>query len=108
MNIKISEFTVAGQRHGTLFAHKWYIGTDDPLDARVAANKLDGYLKILNDDYRVERIEAIREVYAEIIPLQVFYDWLKCQGKEGGAHKFPRVLKNSKLEFWEAHIKKYQ
>ncbi len=108
LNIKINEFTVTGQSYGTLFAHKWYIGTDDPLNARVAAEKLDQYLKILNDDYRVERIEAIREVYAEVLPLQAFYDWLKCQGKEGGAHKFPRVLKNHKLELWEEHIKKYQ
>lgn len=108
LNVKINEFTVTSQSYGSLFAHKWYIGTDDLLNPWLAAKKLDGYLKILNDDYRVERIEAIREVYAEVLPLQVFYDWLKNQGKEGGAHKFPRVLKNNKLKDWEEHIKKYR
>lgn len=104
LNIKINEFTVAGIRHGSLFAHKWYLGTNDPLDPAVAAAKLDHYLKTLNDDYRVERIEAIREVFAEVLPLHLFYDWLRMQGKEGGAHKFPRVLKNDMLKQWEDFI----
>ena len=107
MNIKISEFTVTGIRYGSLFAHQWYLGTDDPLDPAVAAEKLDGYLKNLNDDYRVERIEAIRNVSAEVLPLQVFHDWMKLRGKEGGAHKFPRVLKPGQREQWEDHIKSY-
>lgn len=105
--VKINEFTVAGIRYGSLFAHKWYLGTDDPLDPLVAAQKLDDYLKVLNDDYRVERIEAIGNVSAEVVPLQVFHDWMKALGKEGGAHKFPRVLKNGQREQWEEHIKSY-
>jgi hypothetical protein len=104
MNIRISEFAIAGTRSGNLFAHHWYLGTDSLLDPVVAAEKLDGYLKILNDDYRVERIEALREVTAEILPLHVFLDWMKWKGKEGGAHKFPRVLKNGQLEEWINYI----
>jgi len=107
MNIKINEFTVCGIRLKSLFGHKWFIGTDSPIDPVIVACKLDGYLKALNDDYRVERLEAIREVQAEIIPLQAFYDWMKSQGKEGGAHKFPRVLKNPQLKSWEAHLRSY-
>lgn len=103
-NIKINEFTVMGIREGSLFAHKWYLGTDDFIDPKIAAAKLDGYLCDLNDDYRVERIEAIREVYAEILPLYVFYEWLKTKGKEGGAFKFPRVMKEKQRGEWEAHI----
>jgi hypothetical protein len=95
-----------GIRYGSLFAHKWYLGTDDAVDPLIAAAKLDEYLSILNDDYRVERTEAIREVYAEILPLQVFYDWMKTKGKEGGAFKFPRVLKETQRIEWEAHIAK--
>jgi hypothetical protein len=104
MNVRINEFAIAGIRSGNLFAHRWYLGTDNPLDPAVAAAKLDGFLKILNDDYRVERIEAIREVTAEVLPLHVFLDWMKLKGKEGGAHKFPRVLKNGQLEEWETYI----
>jgi len=107
MNIKINEFTVCGIRNGSLFGHKWYLGTDSDADALILARKLDEYLKVLNDDYRVERLEAIREIQAEIIPLQVFYEWMKAQGKEGGAHKFPRVLKNQQLKSWEEHLKNY-
>jgi hypothetical protein len=106
MNIKINEFTVTGIRYGSMFAHKWYLGTDDPLDPAIAAMKLDEYLGTLNDDYRVERLEAIREVYVEILPLQVFYNWMKTKGKEGGAHKFPRVLKEAQRVEWEKHIEK--
>jgi hypothetical protein len=104
LNVKITEFTITGIRYGSLFAHKWYLGTDDPLDPAIAAAKLDEYLAVLNDDYRVERSEAIREVYVEVLPLQVFYEWMKTKGKEGGAHKFPRVLKEAQRVEWEAHI----
>jgi len=107
MNIKINEFTVCGIHHGSLFGHKWYLGTDSSVNPVILARKLDDYLKILNDDYRVERLEAIREIQAEIIPLQAFYDWMKAQGKEGGAHKFPRVLKNQQLKSWEKHLRNY-
>jgi len=106
-NIQIPEFSVTGISHGTMFAHKWYLGTDDPIDPVVAAEKLDEYLEVLNDDYRVERSEAIREVSAEVIPLQVFYDFMKATGREGGAHKFPRVLKNEMLGQWVKYLDKY-
>ena len=108
LNVKISEFTVTGVRFGSLFAHQWYLGTDDYLDPVTAAQKLDEYLKVLNDDYRVERIEAIKNVSVEVLPLHVFHDWLKSLGKEGGAHKFPRVLKTDQREKWEEYIKPYK
>jgi hypothetical protein len=107
LGVKISEFTVSGIRYGSLFAHKWYLGTNDRLDPEVAAQKLDDYLKVLNDDYRVERTEAIKNVSAEVLPLHVFHDWMKARGKEGGAHKFPRVLKNGQREQWEEHIRSF-
>jgi hypothetical protein len=107
-NVKINEYTITGIRYGNLFAHKWYLGSDDKIDPGLAASKLDEYLKILNDDYRVERIEAIKNVSAEVLPLQVFYDWMKIRGKEGGAHKFPRVLKNSQMDQWIIHINAYK
>ena len=71
-------------------------------------DKIDGYLKILNDDYRVERIEAIREVFVEILPTKVFADWMKMKGKEGGANKFPRVLKKELLSEWLQYIEEYK
>jgi len=100
-NIEVREFTVAGIRHESMFAHKWYIGTNDAIDPELVRNKIDEYLKILNDDYRVERIAAIRDVKVEILPVETFYEFLRSQGKEGGQNKFPRVLRNEKITQWE-------
>jgi hypothetical protein len=103
-NIEVSEFTVAGIRYDTLFAHKWYLGTDDPIDPNLAAEKIDEYLSLLNDDYMVERLEAIRDVLVEILPVKVFYDYMKKLGKEGSANKFPRVLKSQRYDDWVAWL----
>ncbi len=104
-NIEIREFTVAGIRHGSLFAHHWYLGTDDKVDPQLAIQKIDESLKQLNDDYMVERMEAVKELFIDILPSQVFYDYMKKMGKEGSANKFPRVLKGQRLEDWENYLK---
>ncbi|MFO7723090.1 MAG: GH3 auxin-responsive promoter family protein [Bacteroidales bacterium] len=107
-NIHIREFTVAGIRHGSMFAHKWFIGTDDPVTPETAARRIDENLKKLNDDYRVERIAAIRDVIVEVLPIRAFYDWMEVQGKIGSQNKFPRVMKNQQYEQWEEHVNKYK
>lgn len=103
-NIEVREFAVAGIKQDSMFAHQWYLGIDDGFDAQLAAQKIDQYLKRLNDDYRVERLEAIRGVFAKIFPVSIFYDFMREQGKEGGQNKFPRVLKNEKLAQWELFL----
>lgn len=107
LNITIREFTVAGIRHGTMFAHKWFIGTDDDLKPEVAREIIDNNLKILNDDYRVERIEAIKDVIVQVLPTSVFYQWMRDHGKEGAQNKFPRVIKGKQLEEWEAYVNQF-
>jgi len=103
-NIEIPEFSVSGIKHGSMFAHKWYLGTDADIDIQLAKEKIDEYLKKLNDDYRVERIAAIRDILIERLPTEVFYNWLKFCGKEGGQNKFPRVLKKEKHLDWENYL----
>ena len=107
-NIEIREFTVAGFRHGSMFAHKWYLGTDADIDPELAKEKIDGYIKVLNDDYRVERIAAVTDVFLEILPPSAFSYWMKVHGKEGGANKFPRVLKGEKYTQWETYLNEYK
>ena len=107
MNVAIREFTVAGIEYDTLFAHQWYLGCDEILDPEIARTKIDDYLKVLNDDYRVERLEAIRDVFVEVLPSKVFSDWMKKKGKEGGANKFPRVLKKTLHSEWKAYLQEY-
>lgn len=104
LNIEIKEFTVTGINYENLFAHRWYIGTDDKVDANAIKTKLDENLKILNDDYRVERIAALKDVFVEVLPTKMFYDFMRMRGKEGGQNKFPRVLKNVHLANWEKFL----
>lgn len=107
-NLDIREFTVAGIKHDSMFAHKWFLGTDKKISPELARQKIDENLKILNDDYRVERIAAIKDVIVEVLPSDVFYDWMRQRGKEGGQNKFPRVLKNQQINEWEEHILNYK
>jgi hypothetical protein len=105
MNISIKEFTVAGIPHGTLFAHHWYIGTDDKVDKKLLRDRLDFHLKELNDDYAVERSAALQEVVVDVLPLKTFYKWMESKGKVGGQNKFPRVFKNAQLQEWAEFVK---
>jgi len=106
LKINISEFTVAGIPHGNLFAHKWFIGCDENVDPKILRECLDESLKIVNDDYRVERSSALKEVYIELLPVNIFYNWMKHHNKVGAQNKFPRVLKNQQHKDWEKFILK--
>jgi hypothetical protein len=104
LNVALPEFTVAGVPHGSLFAHYWYVGADRHVDAKVVRQHLDQHLMALNDDYAVERSAALKEIYVEVLPVHVFYDYMKAKGKIGGQNKFPRVMKTKQLEDWRAFI----
>lgn len=99
-NIDVPEFCLSGIKYDSMFAHQWYLGTNDNIDADKASEALDRYLKTLNDDYRVERIAAIRSVKVKVLNPEIFYDFLRKKGKEGGQHKFPRVLRGDLLNEW--------
>ena len=103
--VDICEFTVAGIRHDTMYAHHWYLGVDAPLDPQYAISKIDQYLIQLNDDYAVERLEAIKELKIDLLPTKVFYDFMEKKiGKSGGATKFPRVMKGERLKMWQDYL----
>jgi len=106
LNIRINEFTVSGIPYGSLFAHKWYIGTDDMVDPSQVRELLDERLKILNDDYRVERLSALKDIHVEVVPSSVFYNWMKVHNKVGAQNKFPRVMKNHQFVKWEEFVEK--
>lgn len=105
LNIEIKEFTVAGIRYESMFAHHWYIGTDDKVDPAILKRRIDELLKELNDDYKVERIAALKDVIIDVLPSQLFYDFLQSKGKVGGSFKFPRVLKKEAFNEWESFLK---
>ena len=104
MNISIKEFTVAGIPFEGLFAHQWYVGTEDPVDKVLLKERLDFHLKALNDDYAVERSAALKEIFVDVRPLSTFYAWMESRGKAGGQNKFPRVMKHNQFEEWKTFL----
>ncbi|MCC6371611.1 MAG: GH3 auxin-responsive promoter family protein [Bacteroidia bacterium] len=108
LGISINEYCVAGVPYDGLFAHKWYVGTDKAVDSDVLKQKLDNHLKLLNDDYAVERKHALKEVLVEALPNQAFIDFLASKNKLGGQSKFPRVLKGKHFNEWVAFLDNYK
>lgn len=104
LGITVKEFTVAGVRLDSLFAHHWYIGTNDQVDAQLVKEKIDHHLKVLNDDYVVERRHALKDVFVTILPTDTFYGWMAKRGKLGGQNKFPRVLKKNLIADWQEYL----
>ena len=104
-NVSIPEFTVAGIPHGTFFAHRWYIATDDKVDIEKIRKRIDENLRMLNDDYATERDSALKEVFVEVLSEDQFMKFMELKGKIGSQHKFPRVMKGKMLEEWEKYLK---
>ena len=104
MNVSIPEFTVAGVPCGSFFAHEWFVACDDKVDANRLGNKIDDHLKLLNDDYAVERKSALKDIRVMVLPENKFMDFMTQNGKVGGQHKFPRVLKGKIFEDWKKFI----
>ncbi len=105
MGIAVREFTVAGKTRENRFAHHWYIGTNDTPDPAILQEEIDRHLKILNDDYAVERRHALKDITVTVLPVKTFYGWMEKKGKMGGQHKFPRVMKNHMINEWELYLK---
>jgi hypothetical protein len=103
-NISIPEYTVTGLPHGSFFAHKWYIATDDSVDPELIRKSIDNKLRHLNDDYATERDSALKEVYLEVLPEEKFMKFMELKGKLGSQHKFPRVMKGKMLEDWNRFL----
>lgn len=104
LNANIPEYTVAGVPHGSFFAHHWYLASDDHLDPEQLRVRIDEKLKALNDDYAVERANALKDVFVTVLPESAFMEFMRLKGKVGGQHKFPRVLKGRMLEDWQHFV----
>jgi hypothetical protein len=105
--VPFEEFTVCGIPYQGFFAHEWFIACDDEsLFGREdeIRYKLDMTLKVLNDDYRVERSAALKAIKINLLPTKHFHDWLRINRKEGAQIKFPRVLKEKMLKNWRDHL----
>ena len=103
-NISIPEYTVVGFPHENLFAHKWYVATNDTVDAGALRTFIDNALRKINDDYSTERDSALKDVFLEILPEEKFLKFMELKGKVGSQHKFPRVMKGRMLEDWNRFL----
>lgn len=97
---KIKEFCVLGEKSGSHFEHRWYLGMDTKGDSLVSANQIDHFLKKVNDDYAVQRQSLLKPPTVEILPVHTFYHWLHHRGKMNGQAKIPRILTGSLKESW--------
>jgi len=104
MNINIPEFTVAGVPFGNFFAHQWYVACNDDVDVEKLTQIIDEKLKLLNDDYEIERRHALKSIQVKVLSEKVFMDFMKSKGKVGGQHKFPRVMKGKMLADWQLFL----
>jgi GH3 auxin-responsive promoter len=102
----IKEFTVIGGKEDSSFTHHWYIGCNQEIDEESIGDQVDRQLRLLNDDYALERKHALKHVHFTFLPTKKFLDWLKLKGKEGGQTKFPRVLKGEQADDWQLFVKK--
>jgi hypothetical protein len=103
LNVTVREYAVAGCNldGGHEFTHHWYIGSDDTFEKEAFIELLDDEIKLINDDYAVERKGPLAHLKVTVLPSADFYLFMKQKlGKEGGQNKFPRVLKKAQLKLW--------
>jgi hypothetical protein len=71
-------------------------------------NQLNAKLSELNDDYSVERQHALKHLKVNILPEEVFINWMEKHEKIGAQNKFPRVLSDALYEDWNQFVKEYR
>ena len=103
-NVCIPEYTVVGFPYENFFAHRWYIATNDKVDAEQICASIDRHLRALNDDYATERDSALKKVFLEVLTEDKFLKFMELKGKLGSQHKFPRVMKGKMLEDWQLFL----
>ncbi|MCR9181396.1 MAG: GH3 auxin-responsive promoter family protein [Flavobacteriaceae bacterium] len=97
---EIVDYTVApvfmeGREKGT---HEWMIEFKTPPNSiKDFTHQLDKALQEVNSDYEAKRFNntTLNLLKINIARKNLFYDWLKKEGKLGGQHKVPR-LSNSR------------
>jgi hypothetical protein len=105
-NVCIHEFVAATIHRGEEYIQKWYLSVDKDLDKTEVAKALDKNLRDNNKNYNVARTRALKDVEAELIPVETFYKWSEDNKKLGGQVKIPRVMKEEAFLEFEDFVKK--
>lgn len=96
LNCEILDYTVApifmeGKEKG---AHEWIIEfKKQPENIQNFAELLDKNLQEINSDYEAKRFNnmTLNPLVLNVAKEDLFYNWLKKNGKLGGQHKVPRL-----------------
>lgn len=104
--LSIPEFTVAAVRENNDYIHHWYIGADKQTDPETFAKALDQQLQGMNKAYKMARTKALKDVRVSITSPKTFHDWIEKNKAKGGQVKFPRVMKESEFQRWQAFARK--
>lgn len=99
---EIVDYTVApifmeGKEKG---AHEWMIEfKTPPKDINEFTQLLDQALQDVNSDYEAKRFNntTLNLLKLNVARKNLFYDWLKKEGKLGGQHKVPRLSNTREL-----------
>jgi hypothetical protein len=99
------EFTVIGSKTQTGFCHHWYIGTNSNTIDNQLLSYIDQSIKLINDDYQVERNHALNELKLTLLPIEAFYEFMALKNKTGAQNKFPRVIKKEEqISEWQNFV----
>ncbi len=95
-NSEVKDYTVAPifMKDKEKGAHEWMIEFNKKPENIIEFQKtLDKNLQNLNSDYEAKRYNnmTLNELKINIARENLFYDWLKQNGKLGGQHKIPRL-----------------
>jgi hypothetical protein len=104
LNVEIPEYTVCGIPYEGTFAHEWFIGIRKDVDVTRVRKLIDEKLCEVNDDYKVERESALKNIFVHAIPINKFYEFMSSKGKMGGQNKFPRVMNKSQYADWKSFL----
>ncbi len=77
--------------------HEWLIDfSKEPENIEIFIDELDKALKSVNSDYAAKRHKdlTLKKPVIHIAKNDVFYKWLKANGKLGGQNKVPRLSNN--------------
>jgi hypothetical protein len=103
-DVEIKEFVVAAVRKDGEYINKWYVGSNRPIDSQPFTTALDEELQATNKNYKVARSKSVKEVEAEVIPVEHFYRWSEDFKKLGGQAKIPRVMKEEDFREFEQYV----
>ncbi|MBR1447036.1 MAG: GH3 auxin-responsive promoter family protein, partial [Alloprevotella sp.] len=80
--------------------HQWLIEfATPPADLQAFADILDKALQNVNSDYEAKRFKDITLQRLEIVMAKkdLFNEWFKRAGRQGGQHKVPRLCNDRKV-----------